>query len=36
MAGVTSPAYRMILKEQGAGLIYTEMVSDKGMYYQNQ
>ena len=36
MAGVTSPAYRMILKEQGAGLIYTEMVSDKGMVYQNQ
>ncbi|MFA6791614.1 MAG: tRNA dihydrouridine synthase DusB [Candidatus Izemoplasmatales bacterium] len=36
MAGITNPAYRGILKEYGAGLIYTEMVSDKGLGYQNK
>lgn len=36
MAGVTNLAYRMILKEFGAGLIYTEMISDKGLLYQNK
>ncbi|MBN2876720.1 MAG: tRNA dihydrouridine synthase DusB [Bacilli bacterium] len=35
MAGVTNLAYRMILKEFGAGLIYTEMISDKGLLYEN-
>lgn len=36
MAGVTNLAYRLILKEFGAGLIYTEMVSDKGLLYENK
>jgi nifR3 family TIM-barrel protein len=36
MAGVTNLAYRLILKEFGAGLIYTEMISDKGLLYENQ
>lgn len=36
MAGVTNLAYRLILKEFGAGLIYTEMISDKGLLYKNQ
>ncbi len=35
MAGVTNLAYRSILKEMGAGLIYTEMISDKGLLYEN-
>lgn len=35
MAGVTNLAYRIILKEFGAGLIYTEMISDKGLLYEN-
>ena len=35
MAGVTNSAYRSILKEFGAGLIYTEMISDKGLLYDN-
>ena len=35
MAGVTNLAYRNILKEFGAGLIYTEMISDKGLLYEN-
>lgn len=35
MAGVTNLAYRLILKEFGAGLIYTEMISDKGLLNEN-
>ena len=35
MAGVTNLAYRLILKEFGTGLIYTEMISDKGLLYEN-
>ncbi|MBI9009967.1 MAG: tRNA dihydrouridine synthase DusB [Tenericutes bacterium] len=35
MAGVTNLAYRVILKEFGTGLIYTEMISDKGLLYEN-
>ncbi len=33
MAGVTDLAYRIICKEMGAGLVVTEMVSAKGIYY---
>ena len=29
MAGISNTAYRQIIKEMGAGLIYAEMVSDK-------
>ncbi len=36
MAGVTDAAYRKILKEHGAGLLYTEMISDKGLGHGNQ
>ncbi|MDD4183811.1 MAG: tRNA dihydrouridine synthase DusB [Candidatus Izemoplasmatales bacterium] len=36
MAGVTDPSYRRILKEFGAGLLYTEMISDKGILYKNE
>ena len=35
MAGVTDIIYRTICKEMGAGLIYTEMVSAKGLYYKD-
>lgn len=35
MAGISNIAFRSICKEFGAGLIYTEMVSDKALYYQN-
>jgi len=33
MAGVTDMPYRIICREQGCGLVYTEMVSAKGMHY---
>lgn len=33
MAGVTDRAYRIICGEMGAGLLFSEMVSSKGLYY---
>jgi len=33
MAGITDLPFRLICKEFGAGLVYSEMVSCKGMYY---
>ena len=36
MAGVTDLPFRMLCKEQGAGLICMEMVSAKGIYYNNK
>lgn len=35
MAGVTDLPFRLICKEQGCGLAYTEMVSAKGLYYNS-
>lgn len=35
MAGISNLAFRTICKEFGPGLIYTEMVSDKALFYQN-
>jgi len=35
MAGVTDKAFRILVKEQGCGLIYTEMVSAKALTYKN-
>ncbi len=36
MAGVTDAAYRLIVHEYGAGLTCTEMVSAKGLFYNNK
>lgn len=36
MAGVTDLPYRVLCKEQGASLVYTEMISAKGIYYNNK
>lgn len=36
MAGVTDLPFRVLCKEQGAGLICMEMVSAKGIYYKNK
>ena len=35
MAGNTNYAYRKIAKEHGCGLVYAEMVSDKGLNFKN-
>ena len=35
MAGVTDVVFRTICKEQGCGLTYSEMVSAKGIMYDN-
>ena len=36
MAGVTDKAFRMIVKPFGPGLMYTEMVSGKGLFYNSK
>lgn len=36
MAGVCNSAFRRIIKEMGCGLLYAEMVSDKGMIYNSK
>ncbi len=36
LAGVGDPVFRELCHEQGAGLTYTEMVSAKGLHYQNE
>ena len=36
MAGITNPAFRQICKQFKPGLIYTEMVSDKAICYENK
>ena len=35
MAGVTDMPFRILCREQGCGLVYTEMVSAKGMHYND-
>ena len=35
MAGICNSAFRKICKEEGASLIYAEMVSDKAIFYKN-
>lgn len=36
MAGVTDLPFRLLCKEQGCGLLYTEMVSAKAIQYKNK
>jgi tRNA-dihydrouridine synthase B len=36
LAGITDAPFRRICKEQGAGLVYSEMVSGKGLYYNDK
>ena len=36
MAGGTDLPFRLLCKEQGADLVYTEMISAKGIYYKNK
>ena len=36
MAGITDKTFRLLCKEQGAQMVFTEMVSAKGMYYNDE
>ena len=36
MAGITNPAFRQICKSFKAGLVCTEMVSDKAICFENK
>ena len=35
MAGITDITFRTICKSFGVGLVYTEMISAKGLYYKD-
>lgn len=35
MAGISDMPFRILCKEHGVGLVYTEMVSSKGMFYDD-
>lgn len=36
MAGVTDMPFRILCREQGCGLVYSEMISAKGMFYKDK
>ena len=36
MAGVTTSSFRKICLKHGAGIVYAEMISDKGLEYNNE
>ncbi len=36
LAGITDAPFRRLCKEQGAGLVYSEMVSCKGLFYHDK
>lgn len=36
MAGICNSAFRLTVKEFGAGLVYAEMISDKGIVFKNE
>lgn len=36
MAGVTNQAYRLMAKKYGVGIVYSEMISDKGIFYKDK
>ncbi len=36
MAGISNISYRQIIKEMGAGLIYSEMISTMGIFYNSK
>ena len=36
MAGICNSAFRLTVKEFGAGLVYAEMISDKGIVNKNE
>ena len=35
LAGISKPVYRSLMREYGAGLCVSEMISDKALHYQN-
>ena len=35
MAGVSNSPFRKLSRRNGAGVVYAEMVSDKGLIYKN-
>lgn len=35
LAGISNPVYREVMHEYGAGLVVSEMISDKALHYEN-
>lgn len=35
LAGISNPVYREVMHEAGAGLVVSEMISDKALHYEN-
>ena len=35
LAGISNPVYRKVMHEAGAGLVVSEMISDKALHYEN-
>ena len=36
MAGVSNSPFRLLARNHGAGMVYAEMISDKGLIYKNE
>ena len=36
MAGITDLPFRLLCKREGCGVVYTEMITAKGIYYRNE
>ncbi len=36
LAGISNPVYRKLCKDNGAGLVVSEMISDKALHYKNK
>ena len=36
LAGISNPVYRKLCHDYGAGLVVSEMISDKALHYKNQ
>ena len=36
MAGISNAAFRTMVKQQGAGLVVCEMISDQGIHFRNK
>ncbi|MCP4569804.1 MAG: tRNA-dihydrouridine synthase family protein [FCB group bacterium] len=36
MAGISTPAYRLLARRFGAAMVYTEMISSHGLAYKNK
>ncbi|EFC06481.1 hypothetical protein HMPREF9013_1427 [Bulleidia extructa W1219] len=36
LAGISNPVYRSLMRQSGAGLVVSEMISDKALHYKSE